>query len=106
MGDRLHRPQPPQAGSGEESVCGEADDPTNGRGGRLRLPPALIATCSTLARPHHPHKVDGLLDEGPAAVASCSNGQLDKPLTWYQVNSRSKHKVAALQPAAREQEPR
>src|SRR6201988_2568092 len=61
MGDRLHRPQPPQAGPGKESVCGKADDPTSSLGDSLRLPPALISTYWTLVRPYYPHKVDRLL---------------------------------------------
>src|SRR5215471_9584010 len=89
MGDRLHRPQPPQAGSGEESVCGEADDPTNSRGGRLRLPPALIATCSTLARPHHPHKVDRLLGATHVALlvreSDTPVGRSIAEPTWFDV---------------------
>src|SRR5215475_6802129 len=60
MGDRLHRPQPAEVGW-EESVCGEAEDPTSKCVGSLKVPPALISMYWTLVRPHTNHKVDGLL---------------------------------------------
>src|SRR5215472_15222808 len=58
MGDRLHRPQPAEVGW-EESVCGEAEDPTRKCVGSLKVPPALISMYWTLVRPHTNHKVDG-----------------------------------------------
>ena len=51
---------------GRSSVCGKADGPGSKARGRLRpLPPTLgpvISADWVLARQHHRHKVDGLLD--------------------------------------------